>query len=402
MTVKSLKPGWKTVKFDEIAQNVAVRVDPSETQTDIYVGLEHLDPETLHLRNWGHPSDVTGQKLAFKKGDVIFGRRRAYQRKLAIADFNGICSAHAMVLRAKPKIIIPDFLPFFLQSDMFMERAIEISVGSLSPTINWNTLKVEEFPLPPLNEQKRITEILLAVDDAKEAWIDTLICLKKLSNVLSVKGFLLHEARKKNPNIPSGWKISAITELAEIDPRIPRGIDDNLDVSFITMEDVSEHGGIKQNGIKKFGDVKKGYTYFGEGDILFAKITPCMENNKGAVTQNLVNNIGMGSTEFFVFRSLKESDREFLYHFTMSRIYRNRAERWMQGSAGQRRVPREFFLKRPIIIPHEHARKALGKIFGLNEKNIKNIMKHIDILQRTRMQIINTIFGNKNSEVTNV
>lgn len=159
-----LKAGWKLVKFGDIAENVAVRVEPSEAQTDVYVGLEHLDPETLHLRNWGHPSDVTGQKLAFKKGDVIFGRRRAYQRKLAVAEFDGICSAHAMVVRAKPEMILPEFLPFFLQSDMFMERAIEISVGSLSPTINWKTLRVQAFPLPPIDEQKHIAEILWAAD----------------------------------------------------------------------------------------------------------------------------------------------------------------------------------------------------------------------------------------------
>lgn len=166
MSAQSLKPGWKMVKFGDIAQNVAVRVDPADAKTDAYVGLEHLDPSTIHLRQWGHPSDVTGQKLAFKKGDVIFGRRRAYQRKLAVAEFDGICSAHAMVVRAKPKMILPEFLPFFLQSDMFMERAIEISVGSLSPTINWKTLKVQEFPLPPIDEQKRIAEILWAADES--------------------------------------------------------------------------------------------------------------------------------------------------------------------------------------------------------------------------------------------
>jgi len=167
-----LKTGRKLVKFGDIAQNVAVRVDPAEAKTDIYVGLEHLDPDTLHLRHWGHPSDVIGQKLAFKKGDVIFGRRRAYQRKLAVAEFDGICSAHAMVVRAKPGMILPEFLPFFLQSDMFMERAIEISVGSLSPTINWKTLKEQEFPLPPIEEQKRIADILWAADEAVEKNVD--------------------------------------------------------------------------------------------------------------------------------------------------------------------------------------------------------------------------------------
>lgn len=193
MTVNQLKLGWKIVKFGDIAQNVAVRVDPADAKTDVYVGLEHLDPSTLHLRQWGHPSDVTGQKLAFKKGDVIFGRRRAYQRKLAVAEFDGICSAHAMVVRAKPKMILPEFLPFFLQSDMFMERAIEISVGSLSPTINWKTLKVQEFPLPPLDEQKRIAEILWAADEAVQEYKKSLNALTVLKSQ-ALRASLLHKS----------------------------------------------------------------------------------------------------------------------------------------------------------------------------------------------------------------
>ncbi|WP_423223955.1 restriction endonuclease subunit S [Candidatus Amarolinea aalborgensis] len=153
---------WRTVRFDQIADNIAERVEPAQADTDIYVGLEHLDPDSLRLRRWGTPADVEGTKLRFYPGDVIFGRRRAYQRKLAVAEFEGICSAHAMVLRARPDVCLPEFLPFFLQSDRFFERAMAISVGSLSPTINWKTLAVQEFPLPPLDEQRRIAEILWA------------------------------------------------------------------------------------------------------------------------------------------------------------------------------------------------------------------------------------------------
>lgn len=97
----------------------------------------------------------------FKKGDIIFGRRRAYQRKLGVAEFDGICSAHAMVLRAKPDVVLPEFLPFFMQSDLFMNRAVEISVGSLSPTINWKTMAAQEFALPPMNEQRRLVDLLM-------------------------------------------------------------------------------------------------------------------------------------------------------------------------------------------------------------------------------------------------
>ncbi|MCP5133944.1 MAG: restriction endonuclease subunit S [Gammaproteobacteria bacterium] len=220
MSAQSLKSGWKMLKFGDFAQNVAVRVDPADAKTDVYVGLEHLDPSTIHLRHWGHPSDVTGQKLAFKKGDVIFGRRRAYQRKLAVAEFDGICSAHAMVVRAKPKMILPEFLPFFLQSDMFMDRAIEISVGSLSPTINWKTLRVQEFPLPPLDEQKRIAEILWAADEAVESQSKLILALKTAKSV-SIKEFCLkgisHDSFQPSAfgEIPNSWSVQKLGEVCE-------------------------------------------------------------------------------------------------------------------------------------------------------------------------------------------
>lgn len=158
-----LKPGWKVWRFEQMATNVNVRIDnPSESGMEHYVGLEHLDPDSLRIRRWGSPDDVEATKLVFKKGDIIFGRRRAYQRKLGVAEFDGICSAHAMVLRAKPEVVLPEFLPFFMQSDLFMNRAVEISVGSLSPTINWKTLAIQEFALPPLEEQVRIVDLASA------------------------------------------------------------------------------------------------------------------------------------------------------------------------------------------------------------------------------------------------
>jgi type I restriction enzyme S subunit len=168
---KNLKPGWKVWRFDQMATNVNVRIDnPSESGMEHYVGLEHLDADSLKIRRWGTPDDVEATKLMFKKGDIIFGRRRAYQRKLGVAEFDGICSAHAMVLRAKPDVVLPEFLPFFMQSDLFMSRAVEISVGSLSPTINWKTMALQEFALPPIEEQKQISALLDNFEAVKESY----------------------------------------------------------------------------------------------------------------------------------------------------------------------------------------------------------------------------------------
>lgn len=160
------RTGWRRMAFGEFAESIGDRAEPKDAQEENYVGLEHLASQCLHIRRWGKGSDVIGGKLRFRKGDIIFGKRRAYQRKLAVAEFDGICSAHALVVRAKPDKVLPEFLPFLMMSDRFMNRAVEISVGSLSPTINWTTLKLEKFDLPPLDQQRRIAEILWAVDEA--------------------------------------------------------------------------------------------------------------------------------------------------------------------------------------------------------------------------------------------
>jgi type I restriction enzyme S subunit len=163
------KAGWSRVRFDQIATQINDRVDnPAEAGVERYVGLEHLDPDSLRIRRWGEPTDVESTKLRFQPGDIIFGKRRVYQRKVAVADFEGICSAHAMVLRAKAGAVLPEFLPFFMQSDLFMERALSISVGSLSPTINWKALAAEEFLLPPIQEQARLLEALVTANEVRD------------------------------------------------------------------------------------------------------------------------------------------------------------------------------------------------------------------------------------------
>ena len=174
LSPSSLRKGWQVVKFGEIAKNIFKRVNPSEADLEVYVGLEHLDPQSLRITRRGVLSDVKGQKLRVRPGQIIFGKRRAYQKKLAVADFDGICSAHAMVLEAIQGKIIPELLPFFMQSDMFMDRAVAISEGSLSPTIKWKTLAIQVFPLPPLERQKEILEVLEKVKRCKYLYEDSL------------------------------------------------------------------------------------------------------------------------------------------------------------------------------------------------------------------------------------
>ena len=212
------KPGWTRVAFGDVAFCVNDRIDnPTDAGVERYVGLEHLDSDSLVIRRWGTPGDVTATKLRFRKGDIIFGRRRVYQRKLAVADFDGICSAHAMVLRAKSRVALSQFLPFFIQSDSFMERANAISVGSLSPTINWRTLASEEFALPPLDEQHRLATVLASIE----------ACCESLQNAvttsLEVEHAFLLRAFGEYGSCPLDATLVRLSDVAEVRPGLAKG-----------------------------------------------------------------------------------------------------------------------------------------------------------------------------------
>jgi type I restriction enzyme S subunit len=157
-------------KFDQIAFNSTDKKKPVDEDKEHYIGLEHLDSGSLQVTRWGSEIAPKGEKLLMKKGDVLFGKRRAYQKKVAIAPFDGIFSAHGMVLRPKTEVIDPDFFPLFIASDYFLDAAIKISVGSLSPTINWRNLKELEFDIPSLSVQKKLANVLWAINDTKGAY----------------------------------------------------------------------------------------------------------------------------------------------------------------------------------------------------------------------------------------
>ena len=167
-------------RFDEIAINSKEKKKPTEEDKYTYIGLEHLDTGSLTVSRWGSEIAPTGDKLVMHKGDVLFGKRRAYQKKVAIAPFNGIFSAHGMVLRPREEVITKEFFPLFISSDCFLDEAIKISVGSLSPTINWSDLKELTFTIPTLEEQKKLAPVIWAAIDTKNAYKKLLLGIDEL------------------------------------------------------------------------------------------------------------------------------------------------------------------------------------------------------------------------------
>ena len=176
-----------------------------------------------------------------------------------------------------------------------------------------------------------------------------------------------------------GWGITTLGKCCELNPRRPKDIDDELMVSFVPMPAVSEDGHMDCTDIKPYKEVKKGFTYFAEKDVLFAKITPCMENGKGAVAEGLAGGIGSGSTEFHVLRPIEGvSNPYWLYIITMFDAFRKGARRVMTGTGGQLRVPIGFLDEYPITLPPIELQNEFERVVRQSDKSKLKLQRSIE------------------------
>ena len=197
-------------RFEHIAINSTEKKKPVEEDRFTYLGLEHLDSGSLKVTRFGSEVAPIGEKLVMHKGDVLFGKRRAYQKKVAIAPFDGIFSAHGMVLRPREDVIDKSFFPLFISSDYFLDAAIKISVGSLSPTINWRDLKTLEFELPDLATQRKLAETLWSINDTMETYKKLIAATDEL-----VKSQFIERFGDFKSN-PKGLEITTIDQLFSV------------------------------------------------------------------------------------------------------------------------------------------------------------------------------------------
>ena len=180
----TLKPGWTRVAFGDVVRQVKDRVDPDTTDLERYVAGEHMDTDELRIRRWGVIGDGylgPAFHMHFRPGHVLYGSRRTYLRKVAVADFEGITANTTFVIEPKdPKVLMPELLPFIMQTESFHEHSIKQSKGSVNPYINFSDLTWYEFALPPLDEQRRIASLLRASESTTEALGHLLTTHKRL------------------------------------------------------------------------------------------------------------------------------------------------------------------------------------------------------------------------------
>ncbi len=183
--------------------------------------------------------------------------------------------------------------------------------------------------------------------------------------------------------IPEEWEVKRFKDLAIVNPRKPRDLSDEVEVGFVPMANVSESGRLIEFDEVKSKSVNSGYTYFEDGDILIAKITPSFENGKGCIADNLPNGIGFGSTEFHVLRP-KEVNTEFLHFHTRYYKFRIKGGLNMTGTAGQKRVPTDYLRNYKIATPPLIEQKKIAEILSTWDRAIEQTQKLIDAKQRLK------------------
>ncbi len=169
------RKGWKRVRFGDVVENINETCDPNEAGLERFIAMEHLEPGSLHIRTWGAVADGTTFTRRCQPGQVLFGKRRAYQRKVAVAEFDAVVSGDIYVFAAKKDRLLPELLTFICISERFFKFAVETSAGSLSPRTNWSHLEDFAFDLPPLDQQHRLATILWAIDEAEQKQVETAV-----------------------------------------------------------------------------------------------------------------------------------------------------------------------------------------------------------------------------------
>lgn len=262
-----------TVKLGDVAIESKEVYKGDKTGYPI-VGLEHIIPEEVALSNWSVDTENTFTKM-FRKDDILFGRRRAYLKKAAIAPFDGICSGDITVIRAKSDKLIPTLLPFVIQNDDFFEYAVGKSAGSLSPRVKWEHLKNYEFKLPSLEKQKELADLLWAINDSRRAYQELLRETDELikSQFIDMFGDVINNDR--------GWLYKYLPEVTEIilgsTPRTNVEEYWNGDIKWITPAELTDETFFVEDTerhITKAGVKNTKLTLMPVGTVLFSTRAP--------------------------------------------------------------------------------------------------------------------------------
>jgi type I restriction enzyme S subunit len=381
------KSNWLPVKFGDVVREVRESTaNPEADGLHRIVGLEHIEPENIHLNKWGELADSITFSRIFRKGQMLFGKRRSYLKKAALAAFDGICSGDIIVMEAKEDIL-PGILPFLICNDKFFEHAVKTSAGSLSPRTKFKDLAEYEFLLPPLEQQGELAELLWAGDEMIEE-------KKNLYNdILTVRKTAFHDRFKNEIEVRMLNKLPVenLNGLWKSDEL------DVLPVYVIRSTEIDEFGEINLSKIEALPVLVK---QFKKRKLLPNDIV--IERSGGGPTQPVGRvcffKISEGDYSFSNFTSvIRVTDTQvlnpkFLFFYLLYFYEINGTNKLQKQTTGIRNLDFDRYQMTKVPFPSISRQNEIVDRFDQIDSIRKKTLENIDFTKQLQKSIIDQIF----------
>ncbi|WP_180001278.1 restriction endonuclease subunit S [Acinetobacter sp. YH12255] len=369
---------YQEVKFDDICREVKLTTkDPIADGYDKYIGLEHLDSGSLKIKRWGLiAEDNPSFTRVFKKGHILFGKRRCYLKKAAIAEFDGICSGDILVFEAKKTLNEPKLLPFIIHSQKFWQWAIDNSSGSLSPRTKFSALKDFSVKLPTgstLKELSLLLENLERLETKSEVALhSTKQYLQRMVDYYTINDRLDFIDRDCKKSL-------RLKEIVTVNSnQLSQSTDPNFKFNYIEISDVSFPGKVTIKEKIQFSEASsRARRILKKNNIVISTVRP---NHRATfyVDAHLENSIC--STGFCVLSAKEEYLAKYIFYFTLSKQFSYSLSNLATGTSFPAVNESDVLSQKIVLYPESKTKKIIKildkqyEIMRMNESNLKKIL----------------------------
>ena len=390
--------GWQMVRLGDVCAppmyGASAPARPFDPELPRYVRITDITDEgrlRIYEARSAESEKVAGYELF--DGDLLFARSGSVGRTYLYKPDDGPCvfAGYLIRFRPDPKAALPRFVELYTHSISYQHWIASILRVGAQPNINATEYSSLPLLLPPLPEQQAIAAVLDSIDEAIEGTEAVTAATQQLRDSLlhqllthGVPGW--HTEWKEAPGlgtIPAGWEVVRLGEVAEVNPKRPRlTVATDTPVTFLPMSAIAENAqGIIARELRPYAEVSTGYTYFEENDLLFSKITPCLQNGKHTLAKGLEEGFGFGTTEFHVVRADARLVAPYLFRVLTQTHIIERCAKSFTGTAGQQRIQPETLKDLPISLPPLPEQQAIAAVLDGVDGAIEHSRRETNMLK---------------------
>ena len=401
---------WKVKRLGDCLEIVKKQFKPTKSDIRRYIGLEHIEQQSLKLISIGSSADVGSNKFEFKKDQILFGKLRPYFRKLYQPNFDGVCSTDIWVIGTKEGND-NSFFFYFLADERIINEANNSSEGTRMPRARWDYLEKLEYPIPTLNEQHRIAKILSDLDSKIELLQKQNKTLEAIAQAIFKHWFVDFEFpneegkpykssggemvfnEETGKEIPRGWEVKPVGQYLNIVKGCSYKSEDlkESESALVTLKSINRGGGFNQKGYKEYTGDYKEEQIVRDGEIIVAQ-TDLTQNAEVVGTPAIINSLSrydklIASLDLQILRIKDKLNKGFLYFLLKTRIFHNHALSYTNGTTvlhlNKNAVPNFEF-----VIPSETTLNQFGQISNKVIEKMNKNEKEAFILSQIRDSLL--------------